>query len=547
MSDFRNDDFEFQAATIKTRNVDALLRDYQNKGGSTFFSLKNLCSSVAKIIPYSDPNFIYHWSDIARRAIHSDMAENRPVTSIGGTPPPSLEVNEESPVFVFPPSKGKSIESSQQNPIPDSPLPPLPVPPVNKPIQKNPSPCFGTPSVFGSMQNHPPFPSGSGQIFHSSSHFNKKINNETLPPIQSFNNNHKRVQIDDPSVFAPSVQHNFHQKNPQSSHCEKKSKHEHSHKHSRSSYQDVSSSSNSSESSSGSDPEWAFKSVTHENDHKIYKPSPSALRFADGVKSYKHKCSKAVQSFIFSGLKPSEFPASLVPNLLKGKFIKLEKIKGELLAAGRGDCQTMSIGSNSKGVEITAKTSSAIINYQGEWLHYFDIFCETFRNAFPSSSSDIDAYSKFITRQGFSNGKRANWICIANHDDALRRAFADQTFLGFRDWDHPETSLLKTQHMGSAFDNKNPLPHPPIHSNSSKFFNSQPRNRSTIPSSASFSSIKTKFPIKSSTNVPIAEQYCHRWHAKHCPLSQDTCTRLHFCNVDGCGQEHRGCEHPGRT
>lgn len=101
MSDIRNDDFDFQAATIKARNIDPLLKDYEEKVGSTTFSLKTLCSYVAKIIPFSNPNFIYHWSDIARRSILSDSAENRPMSSIGGTPPPSLIINEDSTVYVL--------------------------------------------------------------------------------------------------------------------------------------------------------------------------------------------------------------------------------------------------------------------------------------------------------------------------------------------------------------------------------------------------------------------------------------------------------------
>lgn len=169
----------------------------------------------------------------------------------------------------------------------------------------------------------------------------------------------------------------------------------------------------------------------------------------------------------------------------------------------------MSIGLNSKGFEITSKTSSAVISDQGEWYHYFDVFCETFKNAFPESILDIKAYAKFIMHQGFSNGKRVNWIFVAAHDDALRRTFADQTFLSFSDWNHPETSLLKTQHMGSAFYSKTPFNGPSTFGNTSKFSVPQQKTRSitSLPFQAPLS--KGKFPIKSSTNVPIAEQYCH--------------------------------------
>lgn len=138
MTDFNNDDFDFQSAAIKTRNIDALLKDYEEKGGSTVFSLKTLRSHVAKIIPFSDPKFIFHWSDIARRAILSDIAANCPSSSVGGTPPASLAVNEDSPIFIFPHPKGKALNQlanplylihpylfylHHQSPLPLHPLP----------------------------------------------------------------------------------------------------------------------------------------------------------------------------------------------------------------------------------------------------------------------------------------------------------------------------------------------------------------------------------------------------------------------------------------
>lgn len=94
---------------------------------------------------------------------------------------------------------------------------------------------------------------------------------------------------------------------------------------------DDSSSIDSSGVSSASDPEWAFKLVDPSVEREPYKPSPSAIRMAKGSRSYRHKTSRAVKSFIHSGLKPSEFPASLFPDLLKGKYIELKKIKGEII------------------------------------------------------------------------------------------------------------------------------------------------------------------------------------------------------------------------
>lgn len=433
MSDFQNDDFDFEAATIRARNIKYLLKDYKEKRDSTKFSLKTLCSHVSKIIPFSDPFCIFHWSGVARRAILSDIAENRPSSAIGGTPPASLLVNEDSPIFIFPPNKGKGIQSERQNSIPDSPLPPLPNVPITSSSHAFTNPSFSASSFPSSFQQHTPLQSGSRSNFPTFSNLPPIFNKEhTLPPIRSLpEKSFKRVHIDEPIISTSSREDVENLDSSSSRHKFKHSKHVHPSSHHKSSKAISDSSSNSSKSSSGSDPEWVFKHGNTSINSELYKPSPSAVRLAKGIKSYKHKRSQAVKSFIHSGFKPSDFPAPLVSDLLQGKYIELKKIKGELLASSRGDRQTMSIGSNARGVEIMSKTSSAVINDQGEWLHYFEVFCETFKNAFPASCSDIEAYSKYITRQCFSNGRSANWICIAAYDDALRRTFADQTFSGF--------------------------------------------------------------------------------------------------------------------
>lgn len=365
MTDINNDDFDFQSATIKAKNVDALLKDYENKGGSSNFSLKNLRSHVAKIIPFSDPNFIYHWSEIARRAIMSDIAANGPSASIGGTPPASLTVNEDSPVFIFPPSKGKNIESKRQSPLPESPLPPLPSFPSSNPIRRFPAPAFGVSSIFGSSQQHGSNPTGSSTALPSfSNSFNNIPREISSSPFQNpKTKSQKRVHIFEP--FNNSSSH------PLSGNVDTEnnySKHHKRSKHSMVSHNpdNDSSSSKSDGSSSGSDPEWAFKHGNESSNRELYKPSPSSIRLSKGIKSYRHKSSQAAESFIHSGLKPSDFPASLVPDLLKGKYIELKKIKGELVSRSSGDRQTMSIGSNSKGVKISSKISSAVINDQGE-------------------------------------------------------------------------------------------------------------------------------------------------------------------------------------
>lgn len=184
----------------------------------------------------------------------------------------------------------------------------------------------------------------------------------------------------------------------------------------------------------------------------IHPATPCAERFLRNVKGYNKNRKGAIKSFIAAGLKPGDFPKSLLPDFFKGNYIDLKKIAGELAAADRGEKKTLSIGNGNRGVEISSKLSTAVISDQAHWIHLFNTYVKTFCRVFPDSKNDMGAYSEYIHDQAFSNGCRAQWICVAQYDAALRKAFADRPYLGLRDWNNAELDNLKTAHMGRAYE-----------------------------------------------------------------------------------------------
>ncbi|EGG09524.1 uncharacterized protein MELLADRAFT_95985 [Melampsora larici-populina 98AG31] len=58
-------------------DIDKILANYDDTGGSKNTSMAQLRTQVASIYPYEDPNFLYHWSSVARAAINLDARANR--------------------------------------------------------------------------------------------------------------------------------------------------------------------------------------------------------------------------------------------------------------------------------------------------------------------------------------------------------------------------------------------------------------------------------------------------------------------------------------
>lgn len=96
-----NDDFDFQRAATRAAEIEKILKDYDEQGGSSTFSLKAIRDCFAQVHSYNEPDFIKHFSVVARRAIDLDREKNRPIAEIGGRPP-SRPSSPNAPIFVLP-------------------------------------------------------------------------------------------------------------------------------------------------------------------------------------------------------------------------------------------------------------------------------------------------------------------------------------------------------------------------------------------------------------------------------------------------------------
>lgn len=154
---------------------------------------------------------------------------------------------------------------------------------------------------------------------------------ERLSPFSSFNPTqsssriHEKPSSDSSSVL--SIQSfNKNRRHHRDQYCliQSKKKHVHHHrKHQKHHHNSRNSSSPSLLSSSDSEAPWKPKS---QKDKSKHSSSPAAIRLANAVKTYSQNKREYIKGFAASGLKPSDFPASLLPDRFAGKFIDIKNI-----------------------------------------------------------------------------------------------------------------------------------------------------------------------------------------------------------------------------
>lgn len=165
----------FQATTIRAHHIKVFLKDHDKQGGSSKFSLKNLCSHLSKIILFSDPSFIFFFFSLVRCCKESHPFwhgwERCPVSSVGVTPSPLCLLSTTPPQSTSSLLlKGKAF--NQIINIPSQILSPLPLSP-NPCLKKNPMKSYPIPFFwdfilfffFLESSQQQQQPSGSGSIF----------------------------------------------------------------------------------------------------------------------------------------------------------------------------------------------------------------------------------------------------------------------------------------------------------------------------------------------------------------------------------------------
>lgn len=270
--------------------------------------------------PYSEPDFISHFSVVARWAIELDWNKNQPITEVGGVPP-LRPCSPNTPLFILP-SKTNVIIGSN---------PPIQsfgnvVPPLLKTTQNmgNQGQLFGFPSF------NPPGPSRSENVLTPIRLFAQ------FQPKEKCIFRHERSISSSPIPELPTQGTSTRQRALLSEKSDRGSNRTEKILHRQSKHCHVSYSPASSDSSSESDENWGFKKGNFLEASTIHPTTPSAKRFSTTVKGYNKDRKGAIRSFIAAGLKPGGFPQSLLPNLFKGNYIDLEKIAEELAAAEKG-------------------------------------------------------------------------------------------------------------------------------------------------------------------------------------------------------------------
>lgn len=105
--------FDFDAARSRSDKIKRLVQNYEARGGSTYFEMAALRESLKLIVPSYDRYFLFHFSNMARALIESDIRNGRPVKhQIGGPIRPNVNDFNDGPIYIMePPDLSGSLEA----------------------------------------------------------------------------------------------------------------------------------------------------------------------------------------------------------------------------------------------------------------------------------------------------------------------------------------------------------------------------------------------------------------------------------------------------
>ncbi|KAH9813136.1 hypothetical protein DFH28DRAFT_1109182 [Melampsora americana] len=327
------------AARISSRLAE-IERSYQEAGGSTNISMVEIRAQFVEVLLFHSKNWYRHWSNFAIRLVKLDKEAGRPIFKNILSIPTTTPRSNEDKIFIFNVSENPNYSPDLSRPV---------------------SP------IIGVQNSGVPATSVISPIDLS------VLSSEEKIALLSKQNEANQSRLN--TLLA------LHE----SGEKDKRKRHHHKKKDDSSD-----SSSISSTKSEKNAKKYAFI-AKKKDDIPIGNFTPGALLFAADVKGYDSSISQAV--------KP-DFPDVLTKELLFGRFIDLQRIKGELLNPKKGKTSYTASGKE-KGLEIL-KNLTLEMGKLAEWLYYFGILKKALKRAFPDCESFISEYGKYIKSQFWS-------------------------------------------------------------------------------------------------------------------------------------------------
>ncbi|EGF99631.1 uncharacterized protein MELLADRAFT_94193 [Melampsora larici-populina 98AG31] len=534
------------ATTAIFDDINKILTNYDNTGGSKVTSMAQLRTQVASIYHYKDPDFLFHFSAIACAAISLDVREHWPCYPITTVWPDNADPQAMPPIvlsnrFSLPPTIDVygTIKGYLERPIPPSPpwFKDLSMFPTNLPANLN-----GPP---------PPPPRPAPSQLPCGAHSNEDRTPETMVPGPSGPSLLCRIHFSKSPQILPSV--------PSLPIFERIDKGKR---------RRIPSSPSSSHTSScrpwpapaasgaPAFPEApSFSGIPalagpivldkvisapymDDNEHLVPEEfSPGSYHVNQIALLYKSDIKHHIAAFNSCKNRPANWQNSLTKDLLDRLCINAD-----------GDLKNFE---SSSPKEITDNN---------HWQNLLAVLEHAYIAAFPPAAISIKGYFDYILSLPGLFQACVHWEDVRDCDAELRKEFASRPSLVWGDYEHKSLKGIdnrilysRTSKLGCAaipapkYQSPQPSLCPAWLAIEAPPKASQSSSHSAASKKARGRQVKPLYKVKPSNKVrdlsslPVADQPCNNWNARVCPYGDNDCDRVHgVCNKDGCFESHQG-------
>lgn len=541
-------------ATAVFNDIDKILTNYDDSGGSSVITMAQLRTQVASVFSYEDPDFLYHFSAVARCAIALDARANRPLYQISNSLPSDSDPQIMPPVVLSeqipPPPTAElygPISGFLSRPVPTSPSqfedlsmfpstfstnsrgpPPPPSPPLS--VQRTIVGSHGGSSTRASPRAPEPGPSLLRRIHFSSNSLPRVplTSNPSLPSFERLDKGkRKRVSVSPLPSQRPSHLpfSTLSTTNP---------------------WLDASFPSNTSRIMPATPTTAPYMD---DNEHLVPEDfTPISFEINQIALLYKSNIKHHVSCFNSCKNRPANWQNSLTKDLLEYNFVDLRKFYG---AVASSDPPQSRLRINAEGdLNNVEGAPPKEITDNTHWQNLLGVLKHAYIAAFPPAAMSIKKYFDYILRLPGLFQARVYWEDVRDYDAELRKEFASRPSLVWGDYTHDSLKGIDNRILYSSTSKlgRASIPVQRYQSSQSRTSKSFEDSLSSTQSSKASSSKKQKgkrnkppYKVKDSRALPKADQPCNNWNLGVCPHTDDSCERVHgVCNKDGCSEHHQG-------
>ncbi|EGF97866.1 uncharacterized protein MELLADRAFT_84188 [Melampsora larici-populina 98AG31] len=470
ITDTNNDqDYVMQAneTTAIFDDIDKILTHYDDSGGSKNTSMAQLRTQIASVYHYEDPNFLYHFSAVARVAIELDHRAGRPrypityqwpddpdpqsmphvVLSGMLEPPPTIDIYGvvegflERPIPKSPP-RFEDLSMFPTNPVTNTAGPPPPPPPVQDVFSvgaRTPSPPAAGPSrtmepsllnriTFSNSPHHrQSLPLPEVLLRQPPSRPRHTVRQAPIPSSSMFERidkgkrkRNQSISSNLPSVFpshpAPAVSGE-----PFSTGL--------------SAFAPAPAASGIPASAGPISRAIISAPYLEENEHLVPKQfSPISYEVNRIALLYKSDIKSHVSAFNSCKNRPANWQNSLTKDLLEYNFVDLRKFYGAVASSDPPQSRLcINADGDLKNVEGAAPKE---ITDNNHWQNLLAVLKHAYITAFPPAALSIKSYFKYILSLPGLFQARVHWEDVRDFDAELRKEFASRPSLVWGDYEH---------------------------------------------------------------------------------------------------------------